>query len=75
MQHIAAPSFVVTGSHGGAAPPEVDIPNYVRLCRAGKLDLRPCLGQHYNLVDINQAIADMRSGGLAGRAVIRTARA
>jgi S-(hydroxymethyl)glutathione dehydrogenase/alcohol dehydrogenase len=61
----------LTGSHGGQCRPEVDIPNYVRLAAAGKLDLQPCVGQCYGLADINQAIEDMRSGALAGRAVLR----
>jgi S-(hydroxymethyl)glutathione dehydrogenase/alcohol dehydrogenase len=61
----------LTGSHGGRCRPELDIPNYVRLCQAGKLDLRPCLGRSYRLAEINQALEDMRSGALAGRAVLR----
>ena len=63
----------LTGSHGGEARPEFDIPNYVRLCQAGKLELRPLLGQRYRLTEINQALDDMRSGALAGRAVIEMA--
>jgi S-(hydroxymethyl)glutathione dehydrogenase/alcohol dehydrogenase len=63
----------LTGSHGGECRPEVDIPNYVRLCQAGKLDLRACLGKDYRLEDINQAIHDMRTGALAGRAIVRFA--
>lgn len=61
----------LTGSHGGESQPEADIPNYVRLCRAGKLDLKACIGKDYRLEEINQAIADMRSGTLAGRAIVR----
>lgn len=61
----------ITGSHGGECQPEVDIPNYVRLCNAGKLDLQPCLGHYYELADINQAISDMRTGAIAGRAIVR----
>jgi S-(hydroxymethyl)glutathione dehydrogenase/alcohol dehydrogenase len=63
----------LTGSHGGRCRPEVDIPNYVRLCEAGKLDLGPCLGKRYGLAQINQAIQDLRTGALAGRAVLRIA--
>jgi S-(hydroxymethyl)glutathione dehydrogenase / alcohol dehydrogenase len=61
----------LTGSHGGECRPEVDIPNFVRLSQAGKLNLHPCIGKHYNLVEINQAIDDMRTGALAGRAIVR----
>jgi S-(hydroxymethyl)glutathione dehydrogenase / alcohol dehydrogenase len=63
----------LTGSHGGEALPEHDIPNYVRLCRAGKLRLEPLIGKRYPLTEINQAIDDMRSGTLAGRAIVRIA--
>lgn len=63
----------LTGSHGGESRPEFDIPNYVRLCQAGKLELRPLLGKRYRLTEINQALDDMRSGALAGRAVIEIA--
>lgn len=64
----------LTGSHGGEAMPQFDIPNYVRLCGSGRLDLSPCLGKEYSLEAINTALDDMRSGALAGRAVIRTSR-
>ncbi len=61
----------LTGSHGGEAQPEHDIPRYVRLCQAGKLNLKPLVGKRYALTEINQAIDDMRSGALAGRAIVR----
>ena len=63
----------LTGSHGGEALPEHDIPNYVRLVQAGKVQLKPLIGRCYPLVEINQAIQDMRSGALAGRAIVRVA--
>lgn len=61
---------VLTGSHGGEARPDVDIPRYVRLCQAGRLDLRAIIGRRYPLDRINDAIADMRSGAVAGRCII-----
>ena len=61
----------ITGSHGGESRPDVDIPNYVRLHAAGKLDLRACVAKRYSLAEINQALDDMRSGAIAGRAMIR----
>jgi S-(hydroxymethyl)glutathione dehydrogenase/alcohol dehydrogenase len=61
----------ITGSHGGEALPEHDIPNYVRLCRAGKLKLCSLVGKRYPLTDINQAIEDMRTGAIAGRAIVK----
>jgi len=60
----------LTGSHGGQCRPEVDIPNYVRLAKAGKLDLAACIGKRYPLTEINRAIEAMRSGAIAGRAMI-----
>ena len=52
----------IVGSHGGGARPDVDIPRYVRLVQAGKLDLRPLIGKRYGLAEINQAIDDMPPG-------------
>ena len=63
----------LTGSHGGEALPEHDIPNYVRLYQSGKLPLKPLIGKCYPLTEINQAIHDMRSGAIAGRAIVRVA--
>jgi S-(hydroxymethyl)glutathione dehydrogenase/alcohol dehydrogenase len=63
----------LTGSHGGGGRPEADIPNYVRLAVAGKLNLSPCIGKRYTLAEINQAMEDMRSGAIAGRAMIEMA--
>jgi len=58
------------GSHGGESRPDIDIPRYVRLIREGRLDLRSLIGQTYPLDAVNDAIADMRSGRLAGRALV-----
>lgn len=63
----------LTGSHGGECRPEIDIPHYVRMVREGRLSLGTLVGQRYPLTDINTAIADMTSGRLAGRAIVRTA--
>jgi S-(hydroxymethyl)glutathione dehydrogenase/alcohol dehydrogenase len=62
----------LTGSHGGESRPDIDIPRYVRLIREGRLDLRSLIGQTYPLAAVNDAIADMRSGRLAGRALVST---
>jgi len=61
----------VTGSHGGESEPQFDIPRFVGLCNAGRLDLAPLVGKRYPLAQINEAIADMRSGAVAGRCIIR----
>lgn len=61
---------VLTGSHGGESHPERDIPRYVRLLQAGKLRLKELIGRCYPLEEINKAVADMRSGTVAGRSLI-----
>ena len=61
----------LSGSHGGEAIPQTDIPRYHNLFRAGKLALKPLLTETYSLNQINEAIADMRSGKLCGRCLIK----
>ena len=61
----------LTGSHGGECRPEIDIPHYVRMVHEGRLNLGSLVGQRYSLAEINAAIADMKSGRLAGRAIVR----
>lgn len=60
----------LVGSHGGECRPDVDIPHYVRMVREGRLDLGSLVGQRYPLAEINAAITDMKSGRLAGRAIV-----
>lgn len=64
----------IIGSSGGHCRPEIDIPNYVRLCEAGKLKLGVLIGQRYSLDQINEAMADMRNGVVAGRCMITMAK-
>jgi S-(hydroxymethyl)glutathione dehydrogenase/alcohol dehydrogenase len=61
----------LVGSHGGESRPDLDIPRYVRLIREGRLDLRALTGRTYPLEAVNDAIADMRNGSLAGRAIVQ----
>jgi len=58
------------GSHGGESMPEFDIPNYVRLCKTGRLNLAPLVGKRYGIREINEAIDDIRTGKIAGRTII-----
>lgn len=60
----------LTGSHGGDAMPQVDIPRLHGLYRTGRLALRELLTDRYSLDQINVAIADMRSGKVRGRCLI-----
>ncbi|NDG42040.1 MAG: hypothetical protein EBY28_22395, partial [Betaproteobacteria bacterium] len=61
----------LSGSHGGEAVPQSDIPRYHNLFRAGKLQLKQLLTETYSLDQINEAIADMRSGKMRGRCLIK----
>jgi S-(hydroxymethyl)glutathione dehydrogenase/alcohol dehydrogenase len=60
----------LVGSHGGGCRPDIDIPRYVRLVRERRLAFGSLVGKRYSLEDINSAIEDMRTGRLAGRAMI-----
>lgn len=61
----------VTGSHGGETNPTEDIPRYLRMLDAGKLVLNALITHEFPLEQINEAIAKMRSGEMAGRCCIR----
>jgi len=61
----------VSGSHGGAAIPNIDIPRYQNLFRANRIKLRELLTDRLPLEEINIAIENMRSGKTSGRCLIR----
>jgi hypothetical protein len=61
--------YSVTGFNEAGDPVINKVPN-LRLLDAGKLDLSRLVGRRYRLEDINDAIDDMRTGRLAGRAMI-----
>jgi alcohol dehydrogenase/S-(hydroxymethyl)glutathione dehydrogenase/alcohol dehydrogenase len=65
----------LVGSHGGECRPDIDIPRYARLVREGRLPLVGLIGNRYPLADVNTAIADTKSGRLAGRAIVDLASA
>jgi len=56
---------VVTGTFYGSARPALDMPMILRLHAQGRLPLDKLVGQRYRLAEINEAFADMRSGGSA----------
>lgn len=60
----------LTGSHGGESTPDTDIPRFIRLHKAGLLDLNPLITNRYRLGEINEAIRGMRYGDVAGRCLI-----
>jgi S-(hydroxymethyl)glutathione dehydrogenase / alcohol dehydrogenase len=60
---------VLTGSHGGDAVPQVDIPRLIRLNRAGRLSFDGIITHEFMLDRINDAL-DLVRGGTAGRVVL-----
>lgn len=60
----------ITGTKGGESDPSADIPNYVRLWRAGRLELDALITERHPLENINEAIRRMRSGETAGRILL-----
>jgi S-(hydroxymethyl)glutathione dehydrogenase/alcohol dehydrogenase len=60
----------LSGSHGGEAAPEQDIPRYQALYAVGRIQLRELITGRYELDEINTAIASMRDGTLAGRCLV-----
>jgi S-(hydroxymethyl)glutathione dehydrogenase/alcohol dehydrogenase len=63
---------VLTGSHGGDAVPQVDIPRLIRLNLAGRLSFDGIITHEFPLDEINAAL-DMVRGGSAGRVVLKIA--
>jgi S-(hydroxymethyl)glutathione dehydrogenase/alcohol dehydrogenase len=61
----------LSGSHGGEAIPQTDIPRYHDLFRAGRIQLKNLITNVYTLDRINEAIDGVRSGAIAGRCVIK----
>jgi len=60
-----------SGSHGGEAQPELDIPRYQNLYRQGRIKLRELITDRFHLEDINTAIDRMRTGAIRGRCLVR----
>lgn len=60
----------LSGSHGGEADPTTDIPRYHDLYRNNRIQLKNLITNVFPLDRINEAIAGVRSGEIAGRCVI-----
>ena len=60
----------LAGSHGGECRPATDIPRYLKLVAAGRLDLQPLITHRYDLDDINTALGELRDGTIVGRCMI-----
>ena len=61
---------IITGSHGGESDPSVDIPRFIRLHEAGKLQLDDLITDRFTLDEINKAILKMRKGEISGRCLV-----
>jgi Zn-dependent alcohol dehydrogenase len=60
---------VLTGSHGGESEPDKDIPRFIRLMNAGRLNFDGLITHEFPLDRINEAMQIFRSGE-AGRIVL-----
>jgi S-(hydroxymethyl)glutathione dehydrogenase / alcohol dehydrogenase len=63
---------VLTGSHGGDAVPQVDIPRLIRLNQAGRLSFEGIITHEFPLDEVNAALDVVRSA-TAGRVVLKIA--
>ena len=61
---------VLTGSHGGDAVPDLEIPRYIRLMESDKMTLEGIITHEFSLDEINQALDLFRSGE-AGRIILK----
>lgn len=60
---------ILTGSHGGSAQPDLEIPRLIRLVNQGRMKLDGMFTHEFPLAKINDAIGALRSGD-AGRVLI-----
>lgn len=60
----------IRGSQGGGAEPDEDIPRYMELHERGRVRLRELVTREVALDGINEAIAGMRDGSIAGRCLV-----
>ena len=61
----------ISGSQGGEAVPQDDIPRYHNLFNNGRIKLSELITEKINLENINFAISRMRSGEMSGRVLIQ----
>lgn len=61
---------IITGSQGGEAIPQEDIPRYHNLYRQGQIKLKELITKRVKLAQINEAISGMRDGSISGRVVV-----
>lgn len=61
--------ITIMDSQGGLTNPDTDIPRYIKLYQAGKLELDKLITHRFPLTEINQAVELMKSG-LSGRIIV-----
>ena len=61
---------VLTGSHGGDAVPDLEIPRFIRLIDSGKMTLNGFITHEFNLEKINDAL-DLIRNGQCGRVILK----
>ena len=61
---------VLTGTHGGDAVPDLEIPRYIRLIEANKMTLDGLITHEFALEEINDAL-DLFRSGKAGRIIFK----
>lgn len=62
---------LISGSHGGEAVPNLDIPRYMSAYLAGRVSLKGLITEKVDLLDINAAIENMRQGKASGRCLVK----
>jgi S-(hydroxymethyl)glutathione dehydrogenase / alcohol dehydrogenase len=65
-------NMTLTGSEGGGAKPQIDIPRIIKLVNAGRLSFDGIITDEFTLDDINPAF-DLARSGKAGRVLLRVA--
>jgi Zn-dependent alcohol dehydrogenase len=61
---------VISGSEGGSCSPTLDIPKFLNLIKSSQLKINKQVTKVCNLIDINDAISDMKTGLVNGRVII-----
>ena len=60
----------IIASHGGGCKPEKDINRYLDLIESKRVDMESIVTETIDLSCINEAIANIKSGTIAGRVMI-----
>lgn len=61
----------IIGSFGGQAVPEEDIPQIINLLESDPVWFQHCIGESFELAEINEAIYTLREGKNTGKILIR----